>query len=327
MIEIQPPDGQMVLRPWYRQRRNRIFAILFFLCLLIQLAIWLVRSAPAPLPATSEPVPISGRILVCLQLGIGHFDPDNNRLTANGRAICVDPKTGTSELFVEEYFRRARVSPNGRVAAFQTADNAVVTIEMATKRRTTVAQDAVFACWSNDSNAVLVKKSTTDGASYEIVRISDQRRTPLTLNATVVVHDWSPDGNWLLTTSQNEGGLRTIDPTDPKNVRTFTPMNERCASPRYSPNGKKIAYVAFAKQRLDVCCLFLDGNPVVKAVKTNVKPDTTIAWISDSEHLLIGEAKSLSIQRIGDKDSHNVFTADESARVSASDWVRNSNMK
>ena len=176
-------------------------------------------------------------------------------------------------------------SPDGRQIAVTIASDAgsdiwIVDLERATRIRFTTGGNSAFAVWAPDTSTVafqstapgpwnLFRKPLDGGAETPLMRIantSQSRSQPNTGEALLpgtlptlsgagpqFPMSWSPNGSTLAFHERKPDGDRDIwvvSPGDDPMPFLLTPFDER--SPRFSPDGKWLAYVSDESGRNDV---------------------------------------------------------------------------
>lgn len=151
------------------------------------------------------------------------------------------------------------------------------------------------AVWSPDGKWVAF--ATTRDVKYEIyVLPTDQSAEPLNLTQNDYLDsypDWSPDGRWLVFVSDRSGNWdiwkldvqaclaarqegKTDDPGCEATRLTDNPDDD--VFPRWSPDGKQIAFESRRETNRDVYVMDADGGNV-RRLTTDPERDSTPAWV------------------------------------------------
>ena len=99
---------------------------------------------------------------------------------------------------------------------------------------------------------------------------------------------WSPDGRWVLFTSNRGGGpgqdVFRCDATG-NHLEALTSLGKWTDSPTYSPDGRKIAFVSNESGNNDVWIMDADGRNREK-VTEHLGSDNHVRWMPDGRGLL-----------------------------------------
>ena len=251
--------------------------------------------------------------------------------------LAVDPNTRTCAKLDESGRFGSRVAPHGRRVVYLQPDPD-------TRKATVFALDLdregepvpVFdrqavVSWAADGKELIVSLLGPNVAPEEPrnwrVNADGTGREPLAIPATELIWDWSPDGEWVLTSSGRPIGneapapgfphrplyvmrldgskaTQLVPPGAPSKTGFGGTMNTGHSGPRFSPNGDRVLYiratVAFdngklAKQESNVCIIDRDGQHPRAVFEGSEEQGHAFsaAWSPDGRAIAIGLQKPL----------------------------------
>jgi len=204
----------------------------------------LVAAASGP-PTGEEPKAAAernpGKIYLAAERGVTTLP--------NYSLVAFEPKAGGEIKILEGCWIRPRVSPNGRTVAFWGGDalwtRSVSGGDEPRKILEVGAAGGSPPVWSPDGSRIVVSLAEQAGAplAFRTVEIGADGSgvKDLKLPPENQVHDWSPDGQWLLTTSSRDAGgwrleLASLDGGERLGVSDKAGLYY----PRFSPDGRRI---------------------------------------------------------------------------------------
>jgi hypothetical protein len=119
-----------------------------------------------------------------------------------------------------------------------------------------------------------------DGVWQIAANGTDRVRLPLSEEESI--HDCSPDGQWLLV---GRGAIELVTPSGSE-VRNLTPAGQVCIRPRFSPDGRRIAYARSTHDGESLWVVDIDtGQPSLILTEA---PVTIVArWSPDGSRLAL----------------------------------------
>ena len=204
----------------------------------------------------------------------------------------------------ERRYRALRVSPDGRTAAVELADerhgtrdlwlldtatNALtrLTTNPATDWRAVFSPDGRHVAFASDrAGASTVFRVPIDGSGPESVFYRHA-------NGGAFPWDWSRDGKHLLVQIEDSGGRRgtlIIVPVDGGSPRVLI-ENEQAAvmSGRFSPDGRRVAFVSAATGRPEVYVLSIDDK---RRVRVSAEGGLNPVWGRDGRELFFEDRRN-----------------------------------
>jgi Tol biopolymer transport system component len=124
--------------------------------------------------------------------------------------------------------------------------------------------EGIWWFWSPDGKQLVVMAAEggveTGTVTHWLVDVGTRKKTVLKVPKRHLVTDWSPDGKWLLTTYFNpakgkEGppGMPRLHLVKPDGSASRALTAEPGFMGRFSPDGKKVAYLSFGKGTRKFC--------------------------------------------------------------------------
>ncbi len=191
---------------------------------------------------------------------VEHFAPTADRPEGISGILAIDPDSGDWQLVAERTgISGPRLARGRRTLAFlerkPQPDPTLWILEYpwdsAPRQVARLSRYATFLWSSSTGDAFFVKlRSPVAGRADRggVWRIntdgSDWMRLPLSSDQQL--HDCSPDGQWLLVSCRGHAGIRMIRP-DGTDSRDLTGPEEGCIRPRFSPDGRRIAYASYTQ--------------------------------------------------------------------------------
>jgi len=208
---------------------------------------------------TGEARPLTDHLYYFRNTGNAAFSVSQNGLLAwcsarrNGRLVWVDRSGAITGTIAAGVFNAdARLSPDGkRIAATRIDSNGAGDIWIydlareSAQRLTLLPFDEKSPVWAADGNSIYYR---TDGSGPPDIaqwRLGEDHNSMIYRGPAVEEpHDVSPDGKSLLYIVEASSGadirVLPLSPPGPPHDLTATPFDER--SPRFSPDGKLVAY-------------------------------------------------------------------------------------
>lgn len=219
--------------------------------------------------------------------------------------VAVDPASGKWQMIVENG-QDARVSPDRRTLVFSRFNDGIWKCEADGQFPIKISDSSGRPVWSPDGKYLVVTKGelikkdsdkprTARAWKDETWRIDGDGRNPIKLPIpdTDTVEDWSPDGQWFVTSSDRHPPygsgyqlyLMKVDGTQERRL-TESGLNVYA---RFSPDGKKILYVhQTAKAGNSIWTVDLDGNNAMEIAKEVglATPDGAF-WSPDGKQIAV----------------------------------------
>ncbi len=197
--------------------------------------------------------------------------------------FAIDPETGTRTKLVDDLGYRVRVSPDGRTLAIsksgwsggrQIDDVGIWTIDSEGRgEKRKIADFGGTVSWSPDSKQIIVSRGLTpitvgdEDKLHETWRMNadGSGATRLPIPASDEVDDWSPDGRWVVTVSDRKEPkfpnyqlyVMHLDGTDQRLITEGVGGN---VYPRFSPDGKQVAYLYWDNKQHNLRVVNTDGS-------------------------------------------------------------------
>lgn len=169
--------------------------------------------------------------------------------TRSGQLLFTFMDAGISEL---------RVSPDGKYVACTKYLNestgrqvSIFDINGATFRSITPSNEpSIFLCWAPDGKSILYRKNQFETGSNSTLWSIDINTSQKSLLSDTSYHvgyaSYSPDGNQIVHSVYDTGTNNStlcIMSSNGENKRYITPFSTSVTSPKWSPDGKSIAFI------------------------------------------------------------------------------------
>jgi Tol biopolymer transport system component len=242
--------------------------------------------APKPVPASAE-APREG--------------PGKIYFADDGGLVAVDPKTGEASKILIPCDMRPRVSPDGRLLAFQRDDALWVReLDKIVEPRRLLGLDGANSAsppvWSHDGSRLIVSLGRSDTQKHEPWRFTTVRinvdgsgREELKIPTEDGVDDWSPD-DWLLTASSRNariGWELYVMRPDGTEVRQITDGGNPFYA-RFSPDGKRVLYTdGTTEERRGIWVVGRDGKDRRKVLSLPKIFQSSACWSPDGKRIAV----------------------------------------
>lgn len=171
-------------------------------------------------------------------------------------AIAIDPNTGNwtwlqnlSKSGFTVPLSPVRVSPDGGTMLYMVENEIWKCDAMTGANPIRVFQNAQPKAWAPDGAEFIAVVAMEAGSPNKTenwrVSADGKKQSVLPLPIGDVVEDWSPDGRWLLGWSHADGQLYIVklDGSGRKRLTNTNKNASRNEHPRFSPDGRRIAYL------------------------------------------------------------------------------------
>ncbi len=193
--------------------------------------------------------------------------------------IAVDPATGKWERICDAAGSGGvRVAPNRETLGFGRGADGIWTA--ATQKDSSPArvfERGHLAGWSPDSKQIIVKNGKFEegtGWKHETWRmnVNGTEVTTLPIPETDGVHDWSPDGKWVVTVSdrhepKGSGYQLYVMKPDGTEERRITQGRGLNVYARFSPDSRKVVYLHQEKGVNSVWTVNIDGTGATRVLE------------------------------------------------------------
>lgn len=224
----------------------------------------------------------------------------------NAGVFAIDPEAETWRR-ISDVYGSVRVSRDGRMLAISRSgvsggreieNTGVWTLDSEGKGEPRRVSDfGGVTSWSPDGSQLIVARWSWDEEEDEPIRgnwrlnVDGTGATELPIPETDSVHDWSPDGQWLVTVSDRHPPhgrgyqlyLMRPDGTDERRL-TEGGLN---SWPRFSPDGQRIAHLRSEKGEVGLWVVNIDGSGrrLVVREENDTGPSQFCCWSPDGKSL------------------------------------------
>jgi Tol biopolymer transport system component len=224
----------------------------------------------------------------------GVFQSDQRRIVTVDRAGAATPLAAPPQPYSTPH-----LSPNGRrllVTIDQTmSDVWMYDIGAGTSTQLTFESGARFPAWSPDGQHLVFSSNRAGTLNLFLMDISrpgtGERLT--TSDNPQVAGSWSPDGHTLAFVEQQATkgrDIRLIAPND-RSPQSWLDSTFEEGAPRFSPNGRWLAYVSNESGRQEVYVRLLAGSPGRQQVSTSGGAEPV--WARDGRELFYREGDKM----------------------------------
>jgi RNA polymerase sigma factor (sigma-70 family) len=233
---------------------------------------------------------------------------------SDGGMVAVDPKTGEASRLLIQCNHRPRVSPDGRLVAYEWEGAIWVRVlEKADNPKKVLDLDgAKFGTppvWSPDSSKLIISLGREEKVPedqnhwrHKTVRINvdGSGLEELKIPAEDGVQDWAP-GDWLVTESGREakiGWQIYVMKPDGSEMRQVTEGGNPWPT-RFSPDGKRILYAdGTTAERRGIWVVGLDGKDRRKVISITGAWQWSACWSPDGKRIAVLVADKPDAERV-----------------------------
>jgi DNA-directed RNA polymerase specialized sigma24 family protein/Tol biopolymer transport system component len=249
------------------------------------------REGPEPEAARGKDL---GRIYVTAERGV--------RSLPNYSLITLDPNNGDETRVLDGCWVRPRVSPDGRTVAFWGEEDlwsGSLADGGEPKRILDVAAGEAGGppVWSADGRQIVVSLAQKKGDgqarwTFTTVRVNADGtdRTELKIPPEDHVHDWSPDGQWLLTASTRNAKfvwqlyVMRPDGSDPHQLTE----GGHPYYARFSPDGRRVLYTnGGGEEQSGIWVIGLDGQDRRRVFASKESDTASACWSPDGTRIAV----------------------------------------
>lgn len=183
-------------------------------------------------------------------------------------------------------------SPNKKIIAFLSDRNGtpslwVMDLLGESKRQISKAGETIEGFrWAPDSKRIGVEISDPETHWIEVINIESGESVFLTSRSEDVrIGDWSPDGQWLVYAAI-KGEDRGIRRRNPTGVDEITVTSGKDIDPRWSPNGKFIAFNRIAEDGSTALIVTDKDGGNATSLSPDESKSSSFDWAPDSKHIV-----------------------------------------
>ncbi len=282
--------------------------------------------------AFAQDGPASGPVDANKIYARANFNQPGEQDKAKSGLFSIDPVTAKTQKLADDSFFNVRVAPDRRTIALSKSgwsgpgrpvDGAGIwTINAngaGVKRK--IADAGGTLCWSPDSESLIVTRGITpiiDGREVKLhetwrLKADGSEATQLAIPASEEVDDWSPDGQWVVTVSDRQTPkfpnyqlyVMHLDGTNERLISDGTGGN---VYPRFSPDGKQVAYLYFNNTGSSIRVVNTDGtNRRVLVEETDKSHPDHLAWSPDGRSIVFRS----QVPQFDPEDGHKFYEVEK----------------
>lgn len=184
------------------------------------------------------------------------------------------------------------VSPDRKWIAFLSGSESTGNVSLEVIARNGVSRQRVTEVpgvhsshrWSPDSRRIAYALNSRENKSVHIGNIEGAKPILLTALETEEVGGWSPSGKEVVFAVQDseEQGIWS---RNPDGVNEFQLSTDVDSSPRWSPDGERIAFISLRDGNPEIYVMNWDGSGATRLTNNEAKDDM-ISWSPDSKSLV-----------------------------------------
>jgi Tol biopolymer transport system component len=220
------------------------------------------------------------------------------------QVIAVDPENGKWKK-IADGGGRPRVSPDGDTALLGKSEGIWNCDTQGSNNPGQISDKGTFALWSPDGKQIIATSGKQEKGKWQVenwlMNADGSKPARLPIHEEDHVHDWSPDGKWLVTVSDrdriridrkayiNYGYQLYLVQPDGKNERRLTKDGINL-QPRFSPDGKRILYSYTRPDKVEGgwWIMDLDGaNPREIFRRDAMTSSDTACWSPDGKQVAL----------------------------------------
>ncbi len=215
--------------------------------------------------------------------------------------VAIEPASRVSSVVVPDCSGRARISPDGRLVAFQMADRLCVRgLDNGAEPIRILDLDGATAgspaAWSSDAKQLVISLGRHDekrnGWLYTTIRVNldglDRKELPIPTEDGV--QDWSSDGRWLLTASSRGAKLGWrlyVMKPDGTEQRPITEGGNPFYA-RFSPDGQRVVYTDNARgNQSGIWIVGVDGANARRVLAVDKNTIGSACWSPDGKQMAV----------------------------------------
>lgn len=218
--------------------------------------------------------------------------------------IAIDPATANWAPVLDDCQIRPRVSPDGKAVAF-VRGNTVWVRSLAGDEDARRVLDLGGTSsgdppvWSPDGKQIIISTAPPNFAGgpwvFKTVRVNADGtgKAELKLPTEDCVHDWSSDGQWLLTPSSRNakvGWQLYVQHPDGTGVRQITEGGNPFYA-RFSPDGRRVLYTDAVGEGRGVWVVGVDGKDRRRVVAIGKDDQVSACWSPDGTRIAVATRK------------------------------------